>query len=135
MARSYTVKKNSKKKSKANGKKALLVVFSAIVLVSIVCTLLFGLKIYAYGKDVTVVYVTNGGDVGQDMQVVEVCKSYTLQTPYRSGYEFAYWSTEPDGSRRVSNSGIWTVSTKSQVVLYAIWQGYNNDGEHWTGNY
>ena len=134
MARSYTVKKNSKKKAKVNSKKVLLIALSGVVLLSIVCTLLFGLKIYAYGKDVTIVYVTNGGEVGQDTQLVEVCKSYTLQTPYRSGYEFAYWSTEPDGSRKVSTSGIWTASTKTQVVLYAIWQSYAPEDD-WTGNY
>ncbi len=134
MARSYTVNNKSKNKKKAKNKKVLLIVLSSIIFVSIVCTLLFGLKIYAYGKDVTVIYVTNGGEVGQEMQVVEVCKSYTLQTPYRSGYEFAYWSTEPDGSKRVSNSGIWTVSTKSQVVLYAIWGAYV-DNDDWTNEY
>ena len=135
MARAYTVKNNSKKKAKENKKKILLIVFSGIILLSIVCTMLFGLKIYAYGKEVTIIYVYNGGEIIQDSQVVEVCKSYTLVTPTRSGYNFAYWSTEQDGSKRVSNSGIWTTSTKPQVVLYAIWQAGNTDGDSWTENY
>ena len=83
MARAYTVKKNYKKKAKVSGKKITLIALCGVVLLSILCTLLFGLKIYAYGKDVTIIYVYNGGDIIQDTQVVEVCKSYTLVTPVR----------------------------------------------------
>ena len=137
MANTYSKGKNSKKKVKAKSNKIVLIILSAIVVFSIGVSLLFGLKLYAYGKDVSIVYVTNGGSIGQEMQIVEVGKSYSLPTPVRKGYQFLYWSTEENGSRKVSQNGIWIASTKPQVVLYAIWDSSYQvpDGDDWTGNY
>lgn len=131
-------KKANKKTDKTKRNRILIIVLSSVVLVSILCTLLFGLKLYAYGKDVTVIYVANGGKVSQEIQTVEVGKKYTLVTPTREGYTFLYWSTKEDGSKKVSNGGLWTASTESQVVLYAIWQSsYDGSGEDdkWTNPY
>ncbi|MBR2336626.1 MAG: hypothetical protein IKA61_01630 [Clostridia bacterium] len=129
MAKTYSKKK---KKINKHQKKTALLILTGVIFISIVCSLMFGLKLYAYGKDVTVVYAANGGTVEVSTQVVEVCKSYQLKTPTHSGdREFLYWSTDGTEKGKVKSSGLWLLSTEDQIVLYAVW----GEEKEWTGNY
>ena len=130
MAKVYSKNKNKKKFDK-HRKKTVLLVLTAIILLSIACSAVFGLKLYAYGRDVQVIYSANGGTVSVSSETVEVGKSYQLKTPTHEDREFLYWSTDGTEKGKVANSGRWLVSTKKQVVLYAVW----GEESGWTGNY
>ena len=114
-------------------KNKILTVLCIFVVACILATAVFGLKLYAYGRDVKVVYSTSGGtSVSGGYQIVEVCKKYKLKTPKDTtgdGREFLYWSTNGKESGRVSMSGIWLESTDN-IILYAVW----GEGE-WSNNY
>ena len=133
MAHSNSKKKNNNKKFGKRQKKITLIILSCVVALTVLCSVVFGFKLYAYGKDVTVVYAVNGGTISASTQVVEVCKSYTLKTPIRSDKKFLYWSTDGTEKGKVKSSGLWLASTKKQVVLYAVW-GKSSDSD-WTSNY
>lgn len=137
------VNKTNEKRTVAKGKKTvaltveqknkLLLSLCVFVAVCILATLVFGLKLYAYGKDVKIVYSTSDGtSVAGGHQIVEVCKKYKLKTPKDTTgdeREFLYWSTNGKASGKVDMSGIWLESTDN-IILYAVW----GDGE-WSNNY
>ena len=125
-------KKNSKKMS-VQQRKFVLLVLSSVIFISIVCTALFGFKLYAYGKDITVKYNPNGGTMVTTVQTVEYHKDYTLKTPRASNDEmkFLYWSTDGTAKGKVSTTGKWRVSTKKEITLIAVW----GESDEWTKNY
>ena len=127
MAKVYSknsnVKKNKSKKITAKQKKLIAIIFSGVIFLSIVCTALFGFKLYAYGRDISIIYDTKGGKIDSQFQTVEFYKDYTLKTPTYPGgeLEFAYWSTDGTEKGKVENTGKWLVTTERRVVLYAVW--------------
>ena len=139
------VNKTNGKGTEAKGKKTvaltveqknkLLLSLCVFVAVCILATLVFGLKLYAYGRDVKVVYIDRSKPEPSQLvgdQIVEVCKKYKLKTlkdTTGDGKEFLYWSTNGEESGRVSMSGIWLESTDN-IILYAVW----SEGE-WTENF
>lgn len=74
----------------------------------------------AYPNTVTVVFDPQGGTVSQPWGAYQIGKSYdVLPLPSRSGYNFAGWYTQPNGTGNVI-----TVSTIVQAEvtgLYATW--------------
>ena len=114
-------------------RKFVLLVLSGVIFISIVCTALFGFKLYAYGKDITVKYNPNGGTMVTTVQTVEYHKDYTLKTPRASNDEmkFLYWSTDGTAKGKVSTTGKWRVSTKKEITLIAVW----GESDEWTKNY
>ena len=127
----------AKKKSglSTKTKRIILIALSAVIGLSIVCSAFFGFKLYAYGRDVTIIYDASGGKLDSPTQVVEVGKAYTLKTPVASGKVFLYWSTDGTEKGKVKTSGRWFVSAEKQIVLRAVWQVSAPNGEQWTGNY
>ena len=129
MAKVNIKKKTNKNKGKSQ-KKLVLIILSCAIALSVLCSLIFGFKLYAYGKDVTILYSVGDGTMKNTTQVVEVCKSYKLETPKNYDREFLYWSTDGKQSGKVDISGVWLVTTKDKVVLYAVW-----GPREYTGNY
>ena len=127
MAKVYSknsdVKKRKSKKITAHQKKLIAIIFCCVIFLSIVCTALFGFKLYAYGKDVTIIYDTGIGRMDSNFQTVEFYKSYSLKTPTDpSGeYTFVCWSTDGTEKGKVANTGKWRVTTKDKITLIAVW--------------
>ena len=128
-----TTKSKNKKKNLKKQKKLILMILSGVVALSILCSVFFGFKLYAYGKDVKIIYNSNGATLSSQTQTVEVCKRYTLLKPTRSGYTFLYWSTNNKADGRVATKGIWLASTDDEVRLYAVWE--KNEDAEYTSNY
>lgn len=118
-----------KKKINKNQKKIVLIVLCVVVALSMLSAVFFGFKLYAYGKDVKVIYNANGGKLSSQTDVVEVCKKYTLDTPKQSGYKFLYWSTDGKATGKVATSGLWLTTTKNEIRLYAVWEELEDE---WT---
>lgn len=135
MANATTKNKNSKNgKNKSNffaqNKKLILIVMSVVIAVSILAAVVFGFKLYAFGKEVKITYKTRGGNLANETQIVRVCNDYSLYTPtHPQEKTFEYWSLDVKGKEKVEPSGIWLLST-DDIVLYANW---GDDG--WTDNY
>ena len=132
-----TAKKTPKNKSGAKqesflskNKKIILVVMSVVIALSILVSVVLGFKLYAFGKEVKITYVTRGGNLASETQIVKVCNDYTLYKPTHSQEKtFKYWSLDIKGKEKVDSSGLWLLSTED-IVLYANWA---DDG--WSGNY
>lgn len=132
MANKTANKKKGDKKANffSENKKIILIVMSVVIALSILASVFFGFKLYAFGKEVTITYKTRGGNLASDTQIVKVCNGYQLYTPTDSlEREFVYWSLDVKGKEKVDMSGIWLLSTED-IVLYANWE----DGG-WTPNY
>ena len=127
---------NKRKKRKgltAQNKKLIIMIMSIVLAVSILTSLFFGFKLFAFGKDIKITYVLRGGSLATATQTVEVCKKYKLPTPQRDDYQFMYWSLDKEGKKKVDISGIW-LNTTVDVTLYANW-GRLDDEDEWTKPY
>ena len=114
----------------SKNKKMILVVMSVVVALSILVSVVLGFKLYAFGKEVKITYVTRGGNLASETQIVRVCNDYSLYTPMHPNEKtFKYWSLDLKGKEKVDASGLWLLSTED-IVLYANWA---DDG--WSGNY
>lgn len=132
MAKTKTKKKNGGKKTNffSENKKLILIVMSVVISLSILASVFFGFKLYAFGKEVKITYKTRGGSMASETQIVRVCNGYSLYTPIHSlDKAFSHWSLDVKGKEKVDMNGLWLLSTED-IVLYANW---GEDG--WTPNY
>lgn len=126
----------AKKKLKQKGlnkktKVLLLSIMSVVVALSIATAVIFGFKLYLYGKEFKVTLNPNGGKVSPITKVVEFGKKYSLPKAIKDGEVFAYWQVR-DGNKKVELKGVWTID--KDVVLDAVWQS-DIEEKDWTDNY
>lgn len=89
-------------------------------------------------KTYSLIFDANGGTGGpNDVSLTTTASSETLRipagVPVRDGFEFAGWSTDPDGSGHVYAPGDGVTingagTLQPTAVLYAVWSGSNPDG-------
>ena len=128
-------KKNNKKAQKPSiNTKLITTVLIAVVSVSMVCAVVFGLKIHKYGVDVTVTYSLGKdggtGSIRADSQVVEYGKKYQLYIPTNSDRDMRFDGWRIAGTTKtVASSGVWKYD--EDLKLVAVWV---NESEY-TNNY
>ena len=127
-------KKNVTKKTISPKMKVLLIsLMSVVVAFSIVTSVVFGFKLHLYGKEFSIKFDPNGGEVTPRTMVVEFGKEYSLPKASKNGEVFAYWRIKGEQTK-VKLTGRWKIG--EDITLVAVWQSeVGENDKDWTGNY